>query len=168
MCSKHLHVLKVVVATSDLNKAKPHCDLLLSYFALVLFEIARLLENGFSVNSIDVYAFAQRSALNELADMQPSATLRSRRTGWLRHNISCPLCLNVSECVRLQTHVSALSKCVWMCLPANTCVCFVEMCLNVSACRNMCLLCLKVFECVCLQTHGMVQIWYTFTNVYYH
>ena len=79
MCAKHLHVLKVVVATSDLNKAKPHGDSLLS-FVLVLFEIARLLENGFSVNSIDVDAFAQRSALNELADMQPSATLRSRHT----------------------------------------------------------------------------------------
>ena len=58
MCAKHLHVLKVVVATSDLNKAKPHRDSLLSCFALVLFEIARLLENGFSVNSIDVDAFA--------------------------------------------------------------------------------------------------------------
>ena len=35
MCAKHLHVLKVVLATSILNKAKPHHDSLLSCFALV-------------------------------------------------------------------------------------------------------------------------------------
>ena len=31
----------------------------------------------------------------------------------------------LSKCVCLQTHVSALSKCVWMCLLADTCVCSV-------------------------------------------
>ena len=64
MCAKHLHVLKVAVATSDLNKEKPHRGLLLSCFALLSFEIEKLLRNGFSVNSIDVDAFAQSSALN--------------------------------------------------------------------------------------------------------
>ena len=44
----------------------------------------------------------------------------------------CLLCLNVSQCVSLETHVSPLSKFVWMCLLGDTYVSSVLLCTTFS------------------------------------
>ena len=58
------------------------------------------------------------------------------------------LCLNMSECVFLETHVSALSKCVSLCLLADTSVC-----LNVSECVSLQLHVSDLSECLSLETY---------------